>query len=309
MEQQAPLSRDVRTVLGRLQGRVVPGGGVADVPGPHDRVDATAWAALIFAATDSPTALLEGTRSRLAEAQLKDGRVPISPSHPATFWPTSLAALAWQGAARQRDNRKRALQFLLETSGHHWTKEPGDPVGHDPALKGWPWVDATHSWVEPTALAVLALKRGGFEEHGRVQEAIRLLRNRQLAGGGWNTGNTTVYGREQYPAPETTGVALCALAKSVELAEVERSLAYLRTKVRTVRTPLALGWGLMGLRAWGRPPQDIDRLVSECLARQSRYGEYDTCSLALLVLSQITGTVFEGKDRSEPAAVASSGAG
>ena len=35
--------------------------------------------------------------------------------------------------------------------------DPDRVLGHDTTLVGWPWVDGTHSWLEPTVLAVLAL--------------------------------------------------------------------------------------------------------------------------------------------------------
>ena len=41
-----------------------------------------------------------------------------------------------------------------------------------------PGSSGTHSWVEPTALAVLALRREGLGSHARVQEGVRLLRDR-----------------------------------------------------------------------------------------------------------------------------------
>ena len=38
---------------------------------------------------------------------------------------------------------------------------------------GWPWVDGTHSWVEPTALALLVMGREGLSGHSRAREGVR----------------------------------------------------------------------------------------------------------------------------------------
>ncbi len=174
---------------------------------------------------------------------------------------------------------------MLITSGLHWAKVPESPVAHDPNLKGWPWTADTHSWTDPTALAVIALKVAGFADHERVKEGENLLMNRQLPKGGWNYGNTLVFGQELRPLPESTGLALNALSGSVSRERVERSLAYLQARSETVRTPRSLAWSLMGLGAWGeRPPKASDSIVA-CLAKQGRYGGYDTVSLALLLLS------------------------
>ena len=86
--------------------------------------------------------------------------------------------------------------------------------GHDTSIVGWPWTSGTHSWVEPTALAVLALRREGLGTHVRVQEGIRLLRDRAIVTGGWNCGNKSTYGRALRPYPATTGLALLALAQT-----------------------------------------------------------------------------------------------
>ena len=85
-------------------------------------------------------------------------------------------------------------------------------VGHDPTLIGWPWVAETHSWLEPTALAILALCREGLGDHPRVRQGVSLILDRAIPSGGWNYGNRAVFGRTLRPQPGPTGLALLALA-------------------------------------------------------------------------------------------------
>jgi hypothetical protein len=59
-----------------------------------------------------------------------------------------------------------------------------------------------------------------------MQEAKRLLLNRQLSVGGWNYGNTMVFGQNLHPMMESTGVALNALAGIASREEITPSLAY-----------------------------------------------------------------------------------
>ena len=140
-----------------------------------------------------PTAtLLKRARSRLAADQLPDGRVCISPDHPEVYWPTSLAVFAWHQSPEHRENQARAADFLITSSGTHCPREADSPSAHDTNIKGWPWIADTHSWAEPTALAMMALKIAGYGGHQRVKEATRLLLDRQLPQGGWNYGNTLV---------------------------------------------------------------------------------------------------------------------
>jgi len=89
--------------------------------------------------------------------------------------------------------------------------------------------------------------------------------------------------------PEGTGSALASLAGAVDEREVVRSLEYLQGEVDRLRTPISLGWSLVGLAAWGRWPARGGALVERCLANQSRYGDYDTSSLCLLALGALAG--------------------
>ncbi|RMH09621.1 MAG: hypothetical protein D6704_00945 [Nitrospirae bacterium] len=272
----------------RLKARVTPTGGFSPTGSSReDRPDATAWAILLLAAVHPGSELLEPARTRLVHYQLNDGRVVISLNYPEVFWPTALAILAWHPSPAHQVYQTKAVEFLLNTTGKHWIRTSDSPVAHDTALRGWPWIEHTHSWVEATALAMLALYTVGRGEHARVKEAIALLLDRQLPHGGWNYGNTLVFGHELWPSPEDTGAALTALAGQVAEAAVQRSLEYLATRVTRIRTPIALGWSLLGLKAWGKLPKDAHAWIEETLRRESRYGEYDTASLCLLLASQV----------------------
>jgi hypothetical protein len=116
-----------------------------------------------------------------------------------------------------------------------------------------------------------------------------MLLDRQLPHGGWNYGNTTVYGRELHPMPESTGAALAGLTGRVDQGTVARSLDYLQGEVDRLRTPISLGWVLLGLAAWDLWPSNGSALAERCLANQARYGEYDTSALCLLLLAALEG--------------------
>lgn len=261
-------------------------GGFVGKAGGGYRPDATAWAVVALQTLGQGAGLLQAARASLAGQQLADGRVALSPQHPDTFWPTPLAIFAWHQAPEYRQAQARASHFLLTTTGVHWRRgSEFTPFQHDPALRGWPWIANTHSWVEPTALAVMALRITGYGEHERVKEGIRLLLDRQLPRGGWNYGNTKVFGQELLPFPESTGMALNALRGVVPQGQVQKSLDFLQARLQEVRTPLALSWGLMGLASWGEEPAGALAWIEECLEKQKRFGPYDTASLSLLLVA------------------------
>lgn len=272
-----------------LESRALPEGGFPARGGEPFRGDATAWAILALNRLSPRHSLLSSARHRLTAAQDSDGRVSMSREHEEAFWPTALSILAWHGSEAHGSHCSRGVQFLLNTRGHHWRKASDEPMGHDPSIQGWPWIDGTHSWIEPTALSVLALQVTGHGQHDRVREAIRMMLDRQLPHGGWNYGNTTVYGRELHPMPESTGAALAGLAGQVQQETVARSLDYLQGESDRLRTPVSLGWSLLGLVAWDLWPSNGAALVERCLANQARYGEYDTSALCLLLLTALEG--------------------
>ena len=275
-------------LLEAIQSRSVEGGGFSMLPGGEYRSDVTAWAVLALRSARSDGSdggLVEYSCSRLAASQQMDGRVSISPSTPESFWPTPMAVLAWEGSSGHADAQSRAVSFLLSISGKHWEKGSDSPLGHDTSLRGWPWTEETHSWVEPTSMALLALKATGHGNHERVTEGVRMLLDRQLPSGGWNYGNTFVYGRELYPQPDMTGAALAALVGLVKEEQLKRSLEYMKEKVSKLFTPRSLGWAVLGLGAWRSRPRDSDGWIKDCVKRQERYGTYDTSLLSLLLLA------------------------
>jgi hypothetical protein len=274
-----PLSQGIK----QLQARALAGGGFGIQPGKDFRPDATAWGIMALRALEADGEVVEAARHRLVAAQLEDGRVSISPDHPESFWPTSLSVLAWQGAAAFQKPQERAVAFLLATSGMSIKKEPESVIAHNTELKGWSWRSDTVSWAEPTAVAMLALEVAGRGDNPRLAEAQTLLLDRQIPGGGWNYGNTMVFGQVLHPMPESTGMVLNALCGRVSRAEVEPSLAYLKSQVAGLKTPWSLGWALLGLGAWGERPAAADDMIAACLGRQERIGSYDTSSLALLL--------------------------
>ena len=265
--------------------RIFPEGGFSANVGGKYRPDATAWAILALSAAGTEEDVLESSRARLVNSQLSDGRVCLLPEHPDAYWPTPLAVLAWQGSAAHLEQQSRAIEFLLNTTGLHWQRKPGAPAAHDTNIQGWYWTENTFSWVEPTALSLIALQVAGYGGHERARDATRLLMDRQLNQGGWNYGNTIVFGQELRPMPENTGMALNALAGRVTEESIKVSLEYLEFQIQSLRTPLSLGWCLMGLGAWGKQPDNSKERVLDCLKLQKIYGNYPTPLLSLLIVS------------------------
>jgi hypothetical protein len=111
---------------------------------------------------------------------------------------------------------------------------------------GWPWRPGTSAWVEPTAQALLALKKVMHRKPGRtisrrVEEGHRMLLEVRCRDGGWNYGSPRAIGVDLPSYAQTTALALIGLGERAPAGARERALRYLDDKGTT-----ALG------RAWLR---------------------------------------------------------
>ncbi len=213
-----------------------PDGGWGTYADRPTNVEATAFALMGLAAgleasSDQSPAAIASARERLFALQGADGSWPLIEGQAASPAATAVAIIALSGFAGTADQTlddslRRAAAWLTPQEGdgapwvkrflHKWVPELS-VVEADPDLKGWPWVAGTWSWVEPTAYAVLALKRaqrGGYAPDAvgaRLEEAERMLYDRMCYGGGWNFGNKKVLGAELAPYPDITALTLIAL--------------------------------------------------------------------------------------------------
>jgi hypothetical protein len=253
-----------------------PGPGWGNRPGGAGYVEPTALAALALAAsmpfdTDKAGDSVQCQKA-VAEAadwltrlQQPDGGLGVSPDLPKPRWTTPLAILLWSATERGRDSRDfqsrdRAAKWLLTQRGTTWEPTGESPYGHDTRITGWPWVDETHSWLEPTAMAVLALRRSGSGDHVRVRDGQRLIRDRAIRSGGWNYGNSAVFGADLRPQPAPTGMALLALAgvEDFDSPIIQQGCEYLESILPTTRAPQSLCFGTLALTAWNRRPHEAD---------------------------------------------------
>jgi hypothetical protein len=281
-------TQDIETALAQLTQRARPGGGFAAVSSEESppRPDCTAWAAMALQACGCAQPLRQPALAMLAGYQLADGRVPLQRNFKETYWPTALALLAWHGESRQQAAARRAIDFLLSLESLTFPYDGNPASGSDSSLSGWPWVEGTYAWVVPTALALIALKAYGLENHTRVQAGVKLLLNRQLPNGGWNYGDTFVFDTQLLPFPDTTGFALEALSGLCSRHQVEKSIDYLRATIATLQSPQSLAWAVLGLGAWSARPAESTRWITRSLRLQNRYGDYDTDLLAQVIVAQ-----------------------
>ncbi len=224
----------------------------------------------------------------LAENQQDDGSLGLSASEQQPSWPTGLAVLAWRAlGADWTDHMDRAIEWIIQVQGDTFENRE-NLVGHDTQIPGWSWVRGTHSWVEPTALNVAALKACGYSAYGRCVDGVRMLRNRLLFAGGCNYGNTVVLGQTLRPHLMPTGLALLALAKEPDLdGRIPTAVDYLRDSISPRVTTASLSYALLGLAAQGiTSPRAQSALAAAIQRTNQHHGSPAQLSLALLAAQE-----------------------
>ena len=271
------------TALKSILERRLPDGGFCEQPGGDYRADATAWAAFCLNSLNLAPEVVSSAREKLCKTQLPDGNIPLTPVYPEAYWTTAIASLALAGTNVFSSNHEKTIIFLLNSKGEIVEKGPDSPIGHDTTIQGWSWIANTHSWAEPTAMAIRALYTAGKSQHQRVIKGVQLLLDRQLPNGGWNYGSTNVYAKTLNAMPAPSGIALWVLVGLTAREKVEHSLKYLLEQLPRLRTPSSLGWTILGLRAWGLEVPESDELISASLHQQGRYSLYGTSQLCVLL--------------------------
>ena len=257
-------------------------------PGELTATEPAAFAALALLAHEQ-RAKAQRPLQWLSDHQNADGSLGISAEQDAPGWPTSLAILAWSHADSlgetkfHRPQINRAVEWLLGASGN--PLKQGPDLGHDTTLVGWPWVLGTHSWLEPSAFAVSALKAAGHAEHPRTREAVRLVIDRLLPNGGANYGNISVLGQTLRPLVQISGMALAAIADEADrTGKIKRTVEYLRAELTDQTTAASLAFALIGLGAYGATPESADAWLSAAASRTFKR-DASSYKLALLALA------------------------
>ena len=166
---------------------------------------------------------------------------------------------------------------------------PAMQVDQDFSLEGWPWNESAQAWVEPTAFALLALRKAGslvavpgIAE--RIQAGEALVWDRMCDGGGWNYGNKRVFGEHLEPFADVTACALLGMHASHQAGKANPSLDRLEGLLRRQSSGLALSLGTLALAAYGRRTEEwIDRLI-ETYAETGFRAEARSLALSLIAL-------------------------
>lgn len=298
----------MRQLLGSLEAFLVasqnPDGGWGGRRGQTSNAEATALALVALRqlpAPDQAQRLARGV-DWLERRQRPDGAWSFAEGLDEGTWATPLVCLALLDLERSPERIRRGARWLLALEGHRmswWQRlllrllpeERKVQVSHE--LVGWPWRRGSFSWVEPTAFAVLLLKKlSGTLDAGdataRIRQGELLLADRMCEGGGWNYGNRRVLGEILQPYPEVTAVALLALQDRAADPDVAHSLERLQAMLAESASGLSLGWSMLCLSLHGREAARWRELLSARWEQTGFLGETRSVALAALAWTDAT---------------------
>ena len=268
-------------------------------PGKSSRLEPTCWAILALRAAGDGAgddARVGAALALVASWQRADGLLSDTPATPANLAFNGLAAIVIQHAlsihradrARYEPAVELLISAIIRVAGVR--QGPSANLRQNNQLLGWPWVDGTSSWVEPTAWCLLALKKAAqrpprTDVEARMAEADRMLADRCCVSGGWNYGNSNVLGKELFLDVPTTAVALLALQDRTALTEVARSLDWLTANWQQERSALASSLTLLAMQVHRVSSEDVERDVRSHVAESGLPANLAWAGLMLYALT------------------------
>jgi len=266
-------------------------GGWSYYPGRESRIEPTCWAMLALSATGGEAIRVEQGLSYLHGRQRAAGRLLEDSVGTVNYGWNGLALLTDVVVSGPSSSpwRSRLVDALLAAKGVALPNSPA--LRQDNQLQAWSWIDGTFSWVEPTALCVLALKKAGMSgpAAARLEEAELMLFDRVCDAGGWNYGNAEVLTQDLRPYVPTTALALLALQDRRDHPVVRRSLDWLVAHATAEHASMALSLAAQCLQVFGLPADAPRALLVEQQARTGFLGNVHLMSMALLTLGAVNG--------------------
>jgi hypothetical protein len=233
---------------------------------------------------------------RLLRLQHHDGSWPAFSGDDESSWTTALALNVLNITSDAVSAREQALHWLLEGRGREanwlwrWKFRIADrDVRFNPDKYGWPWSPGTASWVIPSAFSLVAIKQYTVcnrlaAAENRIRLGVDMLLDRACVGGGWNSGNSIVYGVPLPAHIEATAIALLALQDEEPTPVIRASLAWLKQKSASIESVESLAWCILCLFVYQEPVGHLKDRLSTLIGDGREIRNNATLAAAILAL-------------------------
>lgn len=227
----------------------------------------------------------------LRNAQNDDGGWGISIEDTGSGWQSAWAILALSSSADPAlEEGVRWLQ-TVETAADNTDEEDLarmiDLFSFDPRTKAWPWRPGESSWVEPTALSLLALGSVNALANSaqRVADALHYLEDRRCQGGGWNVGNPAMFSKPLVALIHPSSWVIISLSRFMPEMLTSNDIDAVRSLSSSENGTLGLALSVLALQSMA---EDVDSIRDRLSALQSQDGSWENnpfaTAMALMAL-------------------------
>ena len=285
---------DVGFLFRLLAERRLPFGGWSYLGSPQIDVEPSCLALMVLSSVSPSDVPMSGIQ-QLLRLQRRDGAWPAFVGDTEASWTTALVLCALNATGEFASARENAFHWLVSECGReaHWLwrwkfKTVDRKVQFDPDKYGWPWASGSASWVIPTAFSIVALKQYTVcnrveASEKRINLGVEMLLDRVCVAGGWNSGNSVVYGMPLRPHVDATAMALLALQGERRSAVIDTSLGWLKLSAANINAVSSLAWCILSLFVYKEPVDGLkNRLVT--LVGDGR-NIHDNATLAMAILA------------------------
>jgi hypothetical protein len=253
-------------------------GGWGYTTGSKPVVEPTAVALLALRdGTDAEASFQKGI-SWLLDCQNPDGGWGVNENDAESGWQTAWAVLALRKAKQAGDTIARAMDWLTYVGTSQVTQEEfkksNIPISDDPGALVWPWLPAQVCWVEPTAMAVLALdsKDNSPLASSRINAAMDYFIKYRTLFGGWDIGNAGPLDTIVLPRAYPTSLVLMALNLVAPEVIISDDISALKQDMMSDQSVLSLASGLLAIRTLGESADEVETYIKD---QQNPNGSWD----------------------------------
>ena len=216
--------------------------------------------------------------SWLLHCQHQDGGWGINEDDPESGWQTAWALIALRYSTQNNIAISHAVDWLttvetVEVSREQFQKQEIPKTDTIGALV-WPWMPGQLGFIEPTAMAILALEGLNKSQRAdaRVNSALNYIQQYRTSHGGWDYGNEGKLDTGVLPRAYPTALTLIALShiakdkiQTIDAIALQQALS---------RDPsiLVQSSGVLALRTMGADP---NALITNITEHQLQNGSWD----------------------------------
>jgi hypothetical protein len=205
----------------------------------------------------------------LLNCQHQDGGWGINGDDPESGWQTAWALIALRYSTQNKELISHAAEWLTSVGTWEISREqfqkPELPKIDNLAAFVWPWMPGQAGFVEPTAMAVIALEGLNTSQLAdtRIKAALRYFQQYRTPDGGWGIGNEGPLDTLIRPRAYLTALVLLALTQIAPTEIQTVDLDALQQDMGRDTSILAQASGVLALRTMKADYKGVIAKLSE----------------------------------------------